>query len=67
MDVAQGEGGDGRVEEVFEEFVGEGDCWFDLVCFVFHVSIVAGRRGGSREKCWSAWILRTGVVIQSIF
>ncbi len=59
--VAQVEGGDGGVEEVFEECVGEG--WFvGLICMlVGHVGIVAHRPWGARGKLGSAGILRTGV------
>ena len=60
--VAQIEGGDGGVEEVFEESVCEGG-FVGLICVVvFHVGIVAHRPLGARGKLGSAWILRMGGV-----
>ncbi len=64
--VAQVEGGDGGVEEVFEECVGErwgGGRFVRLVCvLVGHMGIVAHRPRGARGKLGSAGILRTGGV-----
>ncbi len=64
--VAQVEGGDGGVEEISQQGVGEGWLWLvDLLCVHLHGGIVADRLGGTRGKWWSAGILRTGVVGRS--
>lgn len=57
MDLAEVDGGDRGVGEVFEELVGEGRLW--LCCIVHHAGIVAQQRGGTREELGSAETLRT--------
>ncbi len=68
MVVAQVEGGDGWVEQVLQQVVGEGwllglvvlVCWF-VLCVDHHAGIVACRRSGTRGEWGRSMILRTGV------
>lgn len=55
MELAELEGGDRGIEEVFEEFAGQ--LWLIGIC---HAGIFAGRLGGTRGKWTSAGSLRTG-------
>ncbi len=80
--VAQVEGGDGWVEQILQQVVGEGwllglvvlVCWFWCrfwfwfgLCVDHHAGIVACRRSGTRGERGRSMVLRTGVVVGGIF